>query len=226
MTPQMKLNRQNLQDLQCIRDIGPENLQRIIDAVRKSTVAPIHPQELQKLMEDAPGGDPVTAGVLLRQLLSLHGMRRQLDLDSGDIISGITAGIRCDSGWDESQIGQWGKVSAIFQELFDLPIVHLTAKALDLSYQHSHLLQSAHVITDIRPLFSKDADEIQGMTISHKLRLRYDDVEGEHGLSVALDERDLKALIRQCERALKKSKTTKTQLKDKANLETLIPGAD
>lgn len=226
MTPQMKLNRQNLQDLQCIRDIGAEKLKQVVADVGGRSVAPIHPKELQKLMDHALGGDPVAAGVLLRQLLSLHGMRRQLDLDSGDIISGITAGIRCDSGWDESQIGQWENASEIFQELFDLPIVHLTAKALDLSYQHSHLLQSSHVITDIRPLFNKDASEIQGTTISHKLLLRYDDVEGEHGLSVALDERDLKALIRQCERALTKSRTTQTQLKKKANLETLIPGAD
>ena len=54
----------------------------------------------------------------------------------------------------------------------------------------------------------------------------YDDAEGEHSLSVAVDERDVDLLIKQCERALKKSKTAQAQLKEKAGLDTLIPGAD
>jgi hypothetical protein len=225
MTPQIRLQKQQLADLQCIREIGEAGLHRIIVELNKLPLAPAQPRELQTVFRAALDQNETLAQVVLRQLLSLHAMLRQLDLSPEEIFSALNFGLS-ESDWNKADFKKWEPVSTAFKNLFELPIVRLSAKALDLSYQHSHLLQRAQIVTDIRPLFNQDATEIQGTIISHKLLLRYDDIEGEHVLSLAVDEKDIKSLIRQCERALKKSQTATTQLNDKAGLKTLVPGKE
>jgi hypothetical protein len=225
MTPQIRLQRQHFDDLQCIREIGEAGLRQVVSAVMKLSVAPIQPSELEAVIRQALGNSEANADVVLRQLLALHGMLRQLDLKPEEVFAGLNSGLH-ESDWSEADFNKWASVQGVFRELFELPVVGLSAKALDLSYQHSHLMRRAQIITDIRPLFNGDATEIQGTIISHKFLVRYDDVEGEHELSLAMDERDIELLVKQCDRALKKSQTAKVQLNDKAGLTTLIPGKD
>ena len=156
MAPQIRLQKQHLADLQSIRDLGADRLCRIVTEIQKRPVSPIQPKELRELISTALDNSGTTSGVVLRQLLSLHGMRRQLHLSSDDIFAGLDAGLQ-ESDWPPTDLERWRSVSVVFKKLFDLPIVQLTAKALDLSYQHSHLLQSARIITDVRPLFNADA---------------------------------------------------------------------
>lgn len=224
MTTQMKLRPQQLADWQCIRGIGEIGMGLVVAEVRKLPISPVQPKELQGVISKALDGRSKDADVLLRQLLSLHGIRRQLDLTSEEIFAGLDSGL-LEAGVGETEFKKWESVSPAFKELFELPAVRISAKGLDLSYQHSHLMQRVQIITDVRPIFNSEADEIQGTLISHKLMIRYDDLEGEHALSLAVDDRDIKALIRQCERAFKKSELVKAQL-DKAGLRTLIPGKD
>jgi hypothetical protein len=224
MTPQIRLQQQHLADWQCIRDIGEASMGRVVAEVKKLSTTPMQPKELQTVISSALEDNEPNADVLLRQLLSLHGMRRQLDLTSEEIFAGLTAGLK-DAGLDDAEFKKWQSISPTIKELFELPAVSLSAKGLDLSYQHSHLIQRTQIITDIRPIFNSDATVIQGTIISHKLLIRYDDLEGEHLLSLAVDDRDIRSLIRQCDRALKKSDVAKGQL-DKAGLITLIPGKD
>ena len=224
MTPQIRLQPRSLADLRRIQDIGQDRLKRVVAEVGKLPPLPVHAQELQEVMSKSLNGNVADADILVRQLLSLHGLQRQLNLDSEEIFGGLTSGLQESSG-DKSEVARWESVSAIFRELFELPIVRISAKALDLSYQHSHLLQRSQIITDIRPLFDNEATTIQGTIISHKFLLRYDDIEGEHLLSLAVDEKDLKSLIKQCQRALQKSEVVKKRL-EQAELKTLIPGEE
>ena len=80
-----------------------------------------------------------------------------------------------------------------------------TAKALDLSYDYANLLQTTRIVTDIRPIFDNDVTKIDAAVVSFTLRLSYDNTEGNHGLSIAMNQADVKALREQCDRALKKS---------------------
>jgi hypothetical protein len=227
MTPQIRLQKQHLADLQAIGEIGQEGLRKVVAEAAKLPVAPVHPKQLQEVIAKALVGDEAKADMLLRQVLSLHGMLRQLDLSADEVFSGLSSGLRPEeSGWSNEEFENWKSASGSFRQLFELPIVRLSAKALDLSYEHSHLLQRARIITDVRPIFDHDATRIEASVISHKLMVRYDDVEGEHVLSLSVDERDVKELIKQCERALRKAQTAKAQLEDKAGVKTLVPGKD
>ena len=225
MTPQIRLQKHHLADLQVVREIGPEGLRGIAAQLRKLPVEPILPKQWHRVITEFLGGDEAKAGVLVRQVLSLHGMLRQLDLSSEEVFAGLSSGLQpSESGWSGDEFERWKSVSGAFRELFDLPLVRLSAKALDLSYEHAHLLQRARIITDVRPIFDDKAIQLQGAVIAHDLLLRYDDVEGEHVLSLSLDDRDIESLRKQCERALLKAQTAKAQLEEKGLLKTLVPG--
>ena len=227
MIPQIKLQKEHLADLQVIREIGAEALSSVANKIKELPVAPAHPRHLYSVIRKALGGNEEKADVLLRQLLSLHGMLRQLELKPEGVFEGLGSALRpIESGWSDTDFKKWESVASIFKSIFELPVVRLAAKALDLSYEHSHLWQRARIITDIRPIFDDEAKQIQGTVVSHKFLLRYDDLEGEHLLSFSVDENDIESLIKQCERALRKAQTAKIQLEEKAGIKTLIPGKE
>ncbi len=223
MTPQFRLSKHQITDWQIIRDLDEAALRHGIEELKKTKSVPVLPIEIGKKLStslDAKGGSES----LLRQLLSLHGLVRQLRLSTEQVFTGLSASLRAEASWSEEEWNRWNSVSKLVRELFDLEIIRLSAKALDLSYEHSELLQRARILTDIRPVFNDDASVICGTVISHSLLLRYDNLEGTHVLNLALDEDDIKSLIKQCERSLKKSGTAKALLENKAEIATIIPG--
>lgn len=225
MTPRIRLEGQNLADLKLIRDLGEPKLRTVIAAVAQLPVAPLPPQTVQTEIAKSLRGEDGVSDILFRQVLSLHGLSRRLNLSTPQVFDGLDAALRPDqSGWTQEEFIGWQKISTVLRELFELPAVRLSAKALDLSYEHSHLLQHARIITDVRPIYDDPALRIEGCVISHKLLLRYDDLEGQHLLSLAVDDNDLDLLMGQCTRALQKAQTAKIQLDEKAGLKTLIPG--
>ena len=112
-----------------------------------------------------------------------------------------------------------------FKDLLSLDNVKIVAKALDLHYDYANLFQSARVVTDIRPLFDDDGTKIKAAVVSFTLRLYFDNREGDHSLSLALDEADVQELMKQCERALVKAKTAKS-LMERNRMPILVAGDD
>ena len=222
MKPQFRLQPRHLADLAAIRDLGAEALTLAIGEVKKQDARPKLTSEIQAVfdgvLKDKPGGSEA----LLRQLLALHGLQRQVEISSEEIFLGIEEAIRNDSKWTEEDWKKWATVSSPLKELFELDTVRLSAKALDLSYEHTQLLQRARIVTDIRPVFNKDASQLCGTVISHSLLLRFDDPQGNHVLNLAVDETDIKDLVKQCERALAKSKTARDRLEG-ASIPTIMP---
>jgi len=90
--------------------------------------------------------------------------------------------------------------------------VRLAATAIELSYDYANLVRNVRILSDIRPLYDEEAEKIEGAVISHTMRLHYDSADGEHELSLAMDEKDISNLMEQCKRALKKSQTAKASV--------------
>ena len=89
------------------------------------------------------------------------------------------------------------------------------------AYASDNLLQSTRILTDVRPLFSDDAQSIDGAVVAHTLRLRYDSAGIDHELSLALDSSDLHKLIEDCERALQKEKTAQERICNAASIPSM-----
>lgn len=225
MPTQIRLPPYQLADLQVIRDAGPELLLQMIAALEKFEPRPVPPttlhQELRKELRD----QKEIADCLFRQLLSLYGLVRQRGLRPEQILEGIRFGIEtAEEPWSNEGMEKWWQVEPLLEKLLFLPIVRLVATTLDLSYEYANLLQRTRIITDIRPIFNLDATEIEGAVVTHTLRIRYDSVDGDHGLSIAMDENDVKTLLDQCNRALVKAQTAKRRMEQKGNIPTIISG--
>ena len=73
----------------------------------------------------------------------------------------------------------------------------------------------------MRPLFTDDAQSVDGAIVAHTLRLRYDSAGVDHELSLALDNSDLHRLIEDCERALLKEQTAQDKLCKPASIPSM-----
>lgn len=89
-------------------------------------------------------------------------------------------------------------------------IISLTSKAFDVMTEQDRIFCGVRVLSDIRPVFLGPADSISAAVIVHNLRIAYHQ-DGEHlEFSVAMNQDDLRALIRSLERAEKKDQTLRS----------------
>ena len=102
--------------------------------------------------------------------------------------------------------------------------VRIAATALELAYDYANLLQRTRILTDVRPIYNKPADRIEGAVISFTMRLKYSNADGEHDLSIALDEEDIETLCEQCQRAIVKAMTARSLMADSCKVPVLISG--
>ena len=108
-------------------------------------------------------------------------------------------------------------------DLLANPRFNYLAKALELRYDYANLLESSRMITDLRPVYNEDANQIEGVVVSFTLRLEFIDIDGRHGMSIALDESDVRTLLWECERAIQKARTAKARM-DQAQISASISG--
>ena len=85
-------------------------------------------------------------------------------------------------------------------------------KGPDLRYNHENVLGRARLITELQPIFAKNAQEIRTFIVGHTLRIEYVSAGKAETLSLALDDRDVELLRRECDRATEKSATVRRQL--------------
>lgn len=227
MPAQIRLSKEQLTDLELIRDAPPAALELALGRLRELGAVPIRPAILRQQIVMSISDRPAAGEALFRHLLSLQAFVRQMNLTAEELFDALRKALSPPfSGWSNEETTRWGGVEPLFQALFELDVVVLTSKALDLSYEHAQLLQRARIVTDLRPVFNRDASDIQGAVIAHTLLLRYDNVEGEHTLSLSVDEKDIRSIQKQCERALAKSATIAGHLEKASGIKPLIPGSD
>lgn len=225
MPPQLRLHPSQVADLAEIRDTPPQTLADITERLRAATPRPMRPKDLHREITQVLGIDKSdAANRIMRPLLALQAILRQRRLPPDEAIEAVRLALESSSSpWEPALLERWCQVEAAFKQLLTAPAVRLVSTTLDLMYEHENLLQSARVVTDIRPVFSEDAAQIEGSVVSHTLRLRYDSTEGDHSISVAMDEADIRELKRQCERALLKAQTAQA-LMEKSEVPTVISG--
>lgn len=225
MSTQIRLLPQQIADLAAIRDLGPQKLEQVVAHVKDLQTLPLRPATLQEEFVRVLG-DKSAAKHLLRPVLALYQLIRQRELTVDEVIEGLRHGIlSAEPAWTEEEQTAWNTIEPPFRELFQAPAIRTVTKAIDLAYEYANLFQGARIVTDIRPIFNDDGQDemrIDGAVISFTLRLHFDNREGNHSLSIALDEADVRELQHQCDRALRKAKHAKGRME--ASFPTVISG--
>ena len=205
MAIQIQLSKSQIFDLKAIVDLGPDVLGQVVDRIDRMEPPPLAPADLQAVIREVVT-EPGSADILLRQALSLTSLRRRRKLNADDVVAGLRQGLRnAATPWDGAELDRWSEIESPFLRLINSAKVETTAKVLDLSYDYANLLQTTRIVTDIRPIFDNEVSRIDGAVVSFTLRLNYDNIEGSHSLSIAMNQADVEFLKQQCERALKKS---------------------
>jgi len=206
MAIQLVIREDQLRDLSIIRDIEVNTIRVITDKLKKLDPPPLKPSDLRNALKKVLHDKVEEIDSILRQLMSLYTLCRERDITAKDVLKGIWYGLnRAKDRWTEEEFAKWTTIEPYFLKLLSLQNVWTVIKALDLSYEYANLLQSTKIFTDIRPVFDKNADHILGSVVTYTLRLRFDSLEGNKSLSIALDEKDIKKLSETCDRALKKA---------------------
>ncbi len=226
MPPRLRLHSSQVADLAEIRDTPPKALAAIMERLRTTTPCPMRPEELHRVIIQVLGQDKSDAASrIMRPLLALQAIIRQRRISADEAMEAVRAALESVSPpWEPAQLERLKQIEPAFKQLLTAPAVRLVSTTLDLMYEYENLLQSVRVVTDIRPVFSEDAKRIEGSVVSHTLRLRYDSTEGDHSVSIAMDESDIRELETQCKRALLKTQTARVLMTDKAQVPTVISG--
>lgn len=99
--------------------------------------------------------------------------------------------------------------------LLSVEDLNIAARAADLRTEFANVFCDGRILTDLRPVFSRDAAEgPKGMIVAHTLKIEYHKGSKEHEeFYVALDASDLKTLRALVDRAEHKEKALKNSIK-------------
>lgn len=224
MTLKFRPRNEQIQDLAQIASIGGEKLDQLVSRLQDHEPTVLKPAQLSQLIAEVVGAD--FGDVLVRQIFSLRGLVRRFGKSTQEIVNGLRPWLLCDSSISEQTAYGSDHLIAAFQKVLDCRLVRLSASANELLYDYANLLRNIRILTDIRPLFDDTADSIDAAVISHTLRLQYDSADGEHELSIAMDEVDIGKLQAQCDRALKKSAAARNLMEHSAQVPTVQSGQE
>ncbi|HQX53238.1 MAG TPA: hypothetical protein PLR25_25185, partial [Planctomycetaceae bacterium] len=193
MTIRLRPRDEQVQELKQIFAIGAGKLIQVTQTL-SCVDTPLHkPEQLALMIRPLVGAG--TAELLVRQLFSLRGLVRRFGTDAASIIESLRLNLEEASLSRDQRESEWKVFSKAFRELMECKTVCVSATANELSYDYANLIRNIRILSDIRPLYNDDADAIEGAVISHTMRLQYDSVDGEHELSLALDEQDIAHLM-------------------------------
>ncbi len=222
MSIQITPRPEQISTLEHLAKLDREKLASAVAFIGSARPIPLTPGELLQAIARAKIADEDVERIA-EQAVSLHGLMHSSGVEAGEIIAALRMAVA-----DSDKSPQWwdDQFSSLLTRLISMPGVRAVSKAASLAYEHMHLFRSARLVTDVRPVFDDDVDDIDGAIISHNLRLEYFGRGGANSLSVTLDTPDLLQLFNQCERALRKANLTKQILMEGKPINATILGGD
>ena len=227
MSTQIQLLPRQLAELQVLRDLLPEDVGALVEEIERRDPSPLTSAELGSVVNEFFDDDFEVANILLGQVLSLANLERQRNLSAAEILDGLLYGIQSSGRpWNKEEVAKWDKLNPELCRLLEHPKVWRVAKALDLASDFANLLQEAKIVADIRPVFDRDATRLEAAVVCLTLRLRYDNIHGNHDLSIAMNQSDVESLLEECQRSLRKAQITVDIMTNQAHIQTMITGGD
>jgi len=177
-------------------------------------------EQIQQLARGFESGEPLAQslgehlsnpGAVLDSLISMTVLRLTRDLTAQDVWAAVQSSLGEESG------------PADVSPLLDSPALIRESKIRDLNGAYDGLLEVGRILTDLRPVFAEDVTSPpKDFIITSLLELAYYSSGRSRQITIAMDEDDLDALMRQVERAKAKHQSLKHFL-DKAGVHEAAP---
>jgi hypothetical protein len=209
LTP-LRLNPQSEQDILTICEQSEDHLEDAYARLASAKESVISPKGLRAQLEQ-----PLAPGVVRALVQQLVWLRSYIDYSKTSISQALEAlalGIK-DKKWPEETYKKWERVAPIMEKFLSLENIVTTTKALELAADFEHVLQSANVLTDVRPVFSANRDKIVGGIVCNRLRIKFYNEDERKSLSISVDKDEIEQLRKVCEDALRKIDMASNMLK-------------
>ena len=113
---------------------------------------------------------------LARLLLSLSFLRRSMEIDGLGLVRSLERSfdqMEEEEAWDSAEKARWEEKKGLLVDLLLADNFVTFEKAVSLSYDYACFLERSRVVTDVRPVFSDDAESIQATIVAQTLQLSY-----------------------------------------------------
>lgn len=154
--------------------------------------------------------------LILDTLISMYPVMMSSNRSLNAFVSDIVTSMRDQApdeepAFDDSQLT---RLQDLLEKLLKVPSISLAAKATNILFENERSLMSSRILTDVRPVFDIDMNDIGGGLVIHTLKLEYfaDNVDALNQFFVSLDSNDIDDLIRNLERAKLKAEKMKNLL--------------
>ncbi len=173
-------------------------------------------------------GQSLAPGViraLLQQLVALRSYVDSSHRTVSDAVGSLSLGIQ-EKRWPEETKKKWENIAPIVEKFLALDNIITTTKAVLLSFEFEHILSSVNILTDIRPVYSANREKIIGGIICNRMRLKYQDEDGNKSLSISIDKDEIEKLMTVCAEALKKIDLASSMLNTAEKLPSFVTGEE
>ena len=222
------LSPQHLGEIGKIRDLPEIIIREIISKIQSGSPKLITLQDVKKLLSGIVKPE-VDIDVIIQQLHYLYEIQKHRSLKPIDIYNEILVAVNSkesDSNWSSEETDRWRSLEGVFIELLSMPNFRIVTKAAALLYEYNNSLQDLKIVTDVRPIFDDDAEELVGAIIFHTLTLNYITLEGNsQSFSITIDQNDLLKFRNESDRALKKAITAERTIANQ-DIKVHIAGAE
>lgn len=145
---------------------------------------------------------------LFRQAMGLRAIMLRGDFDAQDVMLALSDALEKNTEF-ACDLDAWKtNVREPLLKILDSRFIRIVSKSANLAYDYAYLLRAARIITDARPVFSEYngiVDGIDGVVVSHVLRLEYENSDNLQTMSIVMDHLDVKNLREACDRAIQKA---------------------
>lgn len=165
------------------------------------------------------------ADALARLLVAVATFRRHHEVTSGAAVKSLTRGIQKFSGWSEETLKIWDEdFVPVLKAIFAIESIHVISKTADLAFDYDNLLDRISILTDARPIFDVDHQNVVGAIISSLMRVEFRTSSENAAMTIAVDRKDIEKLAKECEAALLKIKTLERILGEGKQVKTIENG--
>ena len=153
---------------------------------------------------------------VIKTIFVMHSVKSQHDMEVHEFVESVMTGTE-EVGNPNFSSSEFALASTRLGELLEADgSLSRRSKARNVVKEHGMMFCSCRVLTDVRPVFSKNPEsEPEDMVIVHTIKLVYHEGGKHKEVFVAADLSDLKKLRDALDRAEKKEVTLSKMLKDK-----------
>jgi len=209
-------------DLEKIAEIDPNKLEELVSVMRDNPKY-LRSVELLSKFEKHVGKD--AGQVVLKHVASLNLLRDEDGEEAKVIFDALCQGVI-----DAERADLFEKLSKLespFTALIEDETVYLSVKGARLFAADALHLHDLKMYCDVRPVFGPHRQNIHAYIVYTSMNMvASDDQENEERFTVAMREKDLHNLIKECQTALEKLKAVEKTVTSSGEVEVILYGRD